>query len=112
MRRMGRFSFEQRLAEAWPPDAWCGMTVLVAGSAAQDSVALLEGLTSAKDPGDSLTRGSWSPTTSPSTARSDADRGLRGALAAQLDLACESYAAPATLDLRDGLESVRADAPI
>jgi tRNA(Ile)-lysidine synthase len=41
---MSRPEFESRLAESWPPDAWAGVTVLVAVSGGPDSVALARGL--------------------------------------------------------------------
>src|SRR5436309_586507 len=106
MRRMGRFSFEQRLAEAWPPDAWCGMTVLVAVSGGPDSVALLRGLHQLRNLAIPSTRLVVAHCNHHLRPEADADEAFVRALAAQLDLACEtSHAAPATFDLRDGLES-------
>lgn len=44
-------SLEQSLSDAWPPEAWADVTVLVAVSGGADSVALLRGLASLKHGG-------------------------------------------------------------
>jgi tRNA(Ile)-lysidine synthase len=43
--------FERKLAAAWPPTAWCDVTVLVAVSGGADSVALLRGLAAIRPSG-------------------------------------------------------------
>jgi tRNA(Ile)-lysidine synthase len=99
--------FERALAASWPPQAWSGVTVLVAVSAGADSVALLRALQSIQLPGrgrllvahfNHCWRGE----------ESDADERFVQHLAAELDLPCASARGepPASSARGEGAESI------
>ena len=100
-------TFEEHLAESWPPDQWQDVTVLVAVSGGADSVALLRGLKALKTAG----RGRLAVAHFNHGLRgqeSDADEALVVSLAAELDLRCEvgrGDVQAQAADLGDGLEA-------
>ncbi len=108
---MSLLSFEQRLAEAWPPGDWTGVTVLVAVSGGPDSVALLRGLNRlSKDQGapGRLVVAHFNHRLRPDA---DTDEAFVRELAGRRGLTCEAARAePADLDLREGLEAASREA--
>jgi tRNA(Ile)-lysidine synthase len=108
---MAFLSFEQCVAEAWPPDDWRGVSVLVAVSGGPDSVALLRALDRLRQPRQSnacLVVAHFNHRLRP---ESDAEEAIVRQLAGQLGLPCEAARAePASLDLGDGLEAAAREA--
>jgi len=111
--------FEQRLAEAWPPESWRDVSVLIAVSGGPDSMALLRGLHRLKESNEA-------PTASAAGAQgrliighfnhrlrpdADEDEAFVREQAAALNLPCETARGdPAALDMREGLESAAREA--
>ncbi|MGO8689389.1 MAG: tRNA lysidine(34) synthetase TilS [Thermoguttaceae bacterium] len=98
---------ETRLAEAWPPEDWQDVTVLVAVSGGADSVALLRALAALKTAGEGrLVAAHLNHQLRP--AEAEADQALVVELCRRLGVACE--VGRVRLDLarpegRDGLEA-------
>ena len=98
---------ETRLAEAWPPEDWQDVTVLVAVSGGADSVALLRAIVALKTAGEGrLVAAHLNHQLRP--AEAEADQALVVELCRRLGVACE--VGRVRLDLagpegRDGLEA-------
>jgi tRNA(Ile)-lysidine synthase len=108
---MSLLSFEQRLAEAWPPADWRGVTVLVAVSGGPDSVALLRALYRLSDQTGPVGRLVVAHFNHRLRSEADDEEAFVRELSKQLDLPCESARAdPATLDQGDGLEAAAREA--
>lgn len=104
-------NFEAKLREAWPPDRWRDVTVLMAVSGGADSVALARVLAAVRQPGDGrLTIAHFNHRLR--GAASDADETFVRTQAEQLG--CQCLVGHANHDLnatgQDGLEAAARDA--
>jgi tRNA(Ile)-lysidine synthase len=101
---------ERQLADAWPPEKWRGLTVIIAVSGGADSVALLRAMIALRDQGagrllvghlNHQLRG----------VESDQDEAFVRQLAASLDCRCfVGHAGRLRADAPDGLEAAARDA--